>query len=62
MRDRFEKEEAFQGITLESERIRLFKEYMETNKVKKKKEKKKHKRRSDSVIAFFMFVVSSGIN
>lgn len=48
VRDRFEKEEAFQGITLESERVRIFKDYMETNKSKKKKEKKKHKKRSDS--------------
>lgn len=50
VRKRFEKEEAFQAVLLESERVRLYKEWMETYKTKKKKEKKKHKKRSGSVI------------
>lgn len=48
VRERFEKEESFQGITLESERIRIFNEWVEQHKTKKKKEKKKHKKRSGS--------------
>lgn len=48
VRKRFEKEEAFQAVLLESERVRLYKEWMETYKTKKKKEKKKHKKRSGS--------------
>jgi len=48
VRDRFEKEESFQSITLESERVRLYNEFIEANKTKKKKEKKKHRKRSDS--------------
>jgi len=48
VRDRFENEEAFISVTLESERIRLFKEWMESHCTKKKKDKRKHKKHSGS--------------
>nr|XP_047142980.1 pre-mRNA-processing factor 40 homolog B isoform X1 [Hydra vulgaris] len=48
VRSRFEKDEAFIGIMLESERIRIYKDWIESHRSKKKKEKKKHKKRSES--------------
>jgi len=49
VRDKIETDESFTAITLESERIRLFNEWMEANKSKKKDKKgRKHKRRSGS--------------
>lgn len=48
VREKIESDESFQAITLESERIRLFNEWMELHKAKKKDKKRKHKRRSGS--------------
>jgi len=48
VRPKIESDESFQAITLESERIRVFNEWMEVQKSKKKEKKRKHRRRSGS--------------
>merc|ERR1712080_370143 len=48
VRPKIEQEESFISITLESERIRLFNEWLELHKAKKKDKKRKHRRRSGS--------------
>ena len=53
VRERLEKEDAFNTITTEAERVRIFNEWIEQNQSsRKKKEKKKHKKRSGSVSCF----------
>merc|ERR1711962_354715 len=48
VRPKIESDESFQAITLESERIRIFNEWMEVQRSKKKEKKRKHRRRSGS--------------
>jgi len=48
VRPKIESDDSFQAITLESERIRLFNEWLEMQRSKKKEKKRKHRRRSGS--------------
>lgn len=48
VRPRIETKESFVAITLESERIRIFNEWLELQRAKRKDKKKRHRRRSGS--------------
>jgi len=47
VRERFESDPYFEAVSLESDRLKYFKEWMETHRAKKEKKKKKKKYRSD---------------
>merc|ERR1712062_307810 len=48
VRPKIESDDSFKAITLESERMRVFNEWLEMQKSKKREKKRKHRRRSGS--------------